>query len=174
MSTRSGSSTTPRASATTRSGSPPCAMNERPPRTLPSYRRRVLATGLNRRSKLTRLFRNRRGMTASGTSWSLASTRRRTLAIAISGACTSAAFASGCSAPTRLWDLPGPGDGILLDGDAQLPAQRCRDRRHGLLRTAGAGRWHGDDHGGAAAALVKALWDDPIAGFRHRGIRVES
>ena len=28
----------------------------------------VLATGLNRRSKLTRLFRNRRGMTASGTS----------------------------------------------------------------------------------------------------------
>ena len=135
-------------------------MNERPPRTLPSYRRRVLATGLNRRSKLTRLFRNRRGMTASGTSWSLASTRRRTLAIAISGACT--------------WDLPGPGDGILLDGDAQLPAQRCHDRRHGLLRRAGAGRWHGDDHSGAGAALVKALWDDPIAGFRHRGIRVES
>src|SRR5436309_5169020 len=158
MSTRSGSSTTPRASATTRSGSPPCAMNERPPRTLPSYRRRVLATGLNRRSKLTRLFRNPRGMTASGTSWSLASTRRRTLAIAISGACT--------------WHLPGPGDGILLDGDAQLPAQRCRDRRHGLLRTAGAGRWHGDDHSGAGAALV--MWDDPIAGFRHRGIRVES
>src|SRR5712691_13031746 len=32
---------------------------------------------------------------------------------------------------------------FLLDGDAQLPAQRCRDHRHGLLLTAGAGRWHG-------------------------------